>query len=57
MAADSEAEKAWEAENVIVARTKINRNQDPELYEILTKSDNIGKTVRELLRIAIKSQK
>jgi hypothetical protein len=57
MAADSEAKKAWEAANVIVARTKINRNQDPELYEILTKSDNIGQTVRELLRIAIKSQK
>lgn len=52
--ADSAAKKAWEAENVIVARAKINRNQDPELFEILTKSENIGQTVRDLLRKAIK---
>lgn len=42
---------------MIVARAKINRNQDPELFEILTKSENIGATVRELLRQAVKNQK
>lgn len=56
MAKDPPSKTAWEKENVIVARTKINRNQDPELFEILTRSDNIGATVRELLRQAIKHQ-
>lgn len=54
--ADSKSKIAWEKENVIVARAKINRNQDPELYELLSKSENIGATVRELLRQAIKQQ-
>lgn len=53
MAKDLPSKIAWEKENVIVARAKINRNQDPELFKILTKSENIGTTVRELLRKAI----
>lgn len=53
IATDSAAKKAWEAEHVIVARAKINKNQDPELFEILTKSENIGQTVRDLLRKAV----
>ena len=55
--ADSKSKIAWEKENVIVARAKINRNQDPELYELLSKSENIGATVRELLRQAVKGRK
>ena len=55
--ADHPSKIAWEKENVIVARAKINRNQDPELFEILTKSENIGATVRELLRKAIATEK
>jgi hypothetical protein len=35
--ADSEAKKAWEADNVIKLTIKINRNQDPELYELFTR--------------------
>ena len=54
---DPKSKTAWEKENVIVARAKINRNQDPELYAILTNSQNIGQTVRELLRKAIADQK
>ena len=54
---DSAAKIAWEKENVIVARAKINRNQDPELFEILEKSENIGATVRELLRKGIATEK
>jgi hypothetical protein len=32
---------------------KINRNQDPELYELLTKADSKSGTVRELLRAGL----
>lgn len=55
--ADPKSKTAWEKENVVVARAKINRNQDPELFAILTKSQNIGSTVRELLRKAIATDK
>lgn len=52
---DPKSKIAWEKENVIVARAKINRNQDPELFELLAQSENIGQTVRELLRKAIQN--
>ena len=38
MAGDLPSKTAWEAENVIVARAKINRNQDPALYNYLSQA-------------------
>ena len=53
MARDLPSKTAWEAVNVIVARAKINRNQDPELYNYLSQAPNIGQAVRELLRAGL----
>lgn len=53
MASDLPSKTAWEAENVIVARAKINRNQDPELFRYLSQTDSIGQAVRDLLRAGL----
>ncbi len=34
---DSQAKIDWERENVIKLTVKINRNQDPELFELFTR--------------------
>lgn len=53
MAGDHPSKTRWEAENVIKVGLKINRNQDPELYELLTKADSKSALVRELLRAGL----
>lgn len=53
MAGDSVAKAKWEKENVIVARVKVNRNQDPELYQYLKMSTNQAQSTRELLRAGL----
>lgn len=37
MASDLPSKTRWEAENVIKLTVKINRNQDPKLYELFTR--------------------
>lgn len=51
--ADHPSKTRWEAENVITVHIKINRNQDPELYELLAKADNKSAVIRELLQKAM----
>lgn len=51
--ADPKSKTAWEAENVIKVGLKINRNQDPELFELLTKADNKSAVIRNLLKQAM----
>lgn len=51
---DSKAKLAWERENVLVVHLKVNRNQDPELYRILSEAENKGGKLRELLADALK---
>lgn len=51
--ADHPSKIRWEAENVIKVGLKINRNQDPELFELLTKAENKSQVIRELLRQAL----
>ena len=53
MAGDHTSKVAWEAQNVIVARAKINRNQDPELYKFLSEATNQAQAVRTLLRAGL----
>lgn len=36
---DSQAKIAWERENVIQVHIKVNRNQDPQLYELFTREN------------------
>lgn len=50
---DHPSKTRWEAENVIVARVKINRNQDPDIYRYLSEADNQAQATRELLRAGI----
>ena len=53
MAADHPSKTAWERENTIKVTVKINRNQDPELFELLTKAENKSAVIRELLSRAM----
>lgn len=54
--AESEARKKWFAENTVCVNLRINRNQDPELYELLTKADNKSAIIRELLQKAMEEK-
>lgn len=51
---DSKSKTAWEAQNVIQVKVKINRNQDPELYELFTKAPSKSGLARDLMNQAIK---
>ena len=37
MASDLPSKTRWEAENIVKLTIKINRNQDPKLYELFTR--------------------
>ena len=50
---DHPSKSRWEKENMVQITIKINRNQDPELYELLTKADSKSGVVRELLRAGL----
>lgn len=43
----------WEKENTVQVVIKINRNQDPELYELISKADSKSGTTRDLLRAGL----
>ena len=51
--AESEAKRRWFAENTVCVNLRINRNQDPELFELLTKAENKSAVIRELLQKAL----
>ena len=54
---DAKRKGGWEAENVLKIGRKINRNQDPELYELLSKAPSRSGLARDLLNQAIKGRK
>ena len=57
MAGDHPSKTQWEKENVIVARAKINRNQDPELYELFTREQGSRSALaKTLLRSGLTNQ-
>lgn len=51
---DSKSKTAWEAENVIQVKVKVNRNQDPELYELLSNAPSRSGLARDLMNKAIR---
>lgn len=51
---DPKSKTAWESENMIKITVKINRNRDPELYELLTKAPSKSGLARDLMNQAIK---
>lgn len=53
MAADHPSKTRWEKQNMIEARAKINRNQDPDLYNYLKQQPALGQATRELLRLGL----
>lgn len=53
---DLKSKTAWEKENVLSIHIKINRNQDPELFELLTKAASKSGAARDLMNQAIKQQ-
>lgn len=53
MAGDHPSKTRWEKDNMIEARAKINRNQDPELYNYLKQQPALGQATRELLRLGL----
>ena len=50
---DSAAKRKWTAENTVCVNLRINRTQDPELFELLTKAENKSGVIRELLKKAM----
>ena len=53
---ESEAKRAWMQSNTICVNLRINKNQDPELFELLTKADNKSAVIRDLLSQAMKKK-
>ena len=54
MAGDHPSKVNWERENVIKLTVKINRNQEPELYELFTREPGSkGALAKELLRAGL----
>jgi hypothetical protein len=53
MPADHPSKTRWEKDNVIQVVLKINRNRDPELYNLLQQADSKSGLVRDLLRQAL----
>ena len=52
---DPKSKTAWERENVIKLTIKVNRNQDPELYELFTReSGSKGSLAKSLMNQALK---
>lgn len=53
MSGDHPSKTRWERENTVQVVIKVNRNQDPELYELLTKAPSKSGTARDLLRAGL----
>ena len=53
---DAKSKVRWEAENVLKIGLKINRNQDPELYDLLSKAPSRSGLARDLMNRAIKME-
>lgn len=51
---DSKSKTAWEAKNVVQVKIKVNRNQDPELYDLLSKAPSKSGLARDLMNQAIR---
>lgn len=51
---DSKSKTAWEAQNVIQVKVKVNRNQDPELYALFTRAESRSGLARDLMNQAIR---
>ena len=54
---DHPSKTKWEAQNVIKLTVKVNRNQDPELYELFTREQGSKSALaKQLMREAAKAK-
>lgn len=57
MAGDHPSKSRWEKENTVKVLVKINRNQDPELYELFTSEQGSRSALaKTLLRSGLTNQ-
>lgn len=54
--AEPKSQAKWNAENTVCVNLRINKNQDPELFELLTKAENKSGAIRELIAKAIEKK-
>lgn len=54
--AQPKSQARWNAENTVCVNLRINKNQDPELFELLTKAENKSGVIRELIAKAIEKK-
>ena len=54
--AEPKSQARWNAENTVCVNLRVNRNQDPELFALLTKAENKSAVIRELLAKAMNSK-
>ena len=54
--ADSQAKASWEKDNVLKVLVKVNKNQNPQLFDLLQKADSKSGLARELMNKAIKDK-
>ena len=54
---DSKSKTAWEAQNGGQVKVKVNRNQDPELYDLISKAPSKSGLAGDLMNQAIKQTK
>ena len=57
MAGDHPSKIRWESENIIKVGLKINKNQDPELFQLLQQTESKSGLIRDLLRKALAKDK
>ena len=55
--AQSTARSKWYAENTICVNVRFSRNQDPEMFELLTKADNKSGVIRDLIQKGLEASK
>lgn len=53
---DSQAKTTWERENVIRVLIKVNRNQDPELFNLLQQAESKSGLARDLMKQALSAK-
>ena len=54
--AEPKSQAKWNAENTVCVNLRINKNQDPELFELLTKAENKSGVIRELIAKAMEAK-
>ena len=55
--ADHPSKVRWEQDNVIKLTVKINKNQDPELFDLLQQAESKSGLARDLMKQAISKTK